>query len=64
MVKVPMTSSWGNKYVLIIYVYYASTITVEPLKIRSGSYILEAYTKQIEHLTKRGYIPRVHFLDS
>ena len=43
--KPPITSSPGNKYILIMYVYDANAILKEPLKSRSGSHILETYTK-------------------
>ena len=45
--KLPMASSWGNKYVLNMYVYGANTIIPEPLKSRSDSQRLESYTKQV-----------------
>ena len=63
-VKFSMTSSQGNKYVLIMYVYYDKNILEEPLKGRSGSHILEVYTNQVKHLTNRVHIPRVHWLDN
>ena len=62
--KFPIISSRGNKYILIIYVYDATVILASPLKIRSGSHILEAYTKQVEHLVNIVYIPRVHWLEN
>ena len=62
--KFPMTSTLGNKYVLLMYVFDANAILVEPFKRRSGSHILEAYTKKVGHLTNRGYIPRLHCLDN
>ena len=62
--KFPITSSWGNKYVLIMYVYDANTILTSPLKSNSNSHILEAYTKKVEHITNRGYRTRVHWLDN
>ena len=58
--KSPMPSSLGNNHVLIMYVYDANAVLAEPLNSRSGSHILEAYTKQLEHLKNRGYKPRVH----
>ena len=42
MGKFPMTSSQGNKYVLIMFVYDANGFLVEPLDSRSGSHIMEA----------------------
>ena len=62
--KFPMTSTLGNKYVLLMYVFDANAILVEPFKRRSGSHLLEAYTKKVGHLTNRGYIPRLHCLDN
>ena len=59
-----MTSIQGNNYTLLIYVYGANVVISEPLKNRSVSHILEAYTKQVEHLTNMGYRPRVHWLDN
>ena len=62
--KLPMTSSWGNKYVLIMYVYDSNEIIEASLYIRSVSHILEAYTKQVEYLTNKGYRRRVHWMDN
>ena len=52
--KSPITSSKGNKYILIMYVYDDNKILASPLKSRSVRHLLEAYTKQVEHLTTRG----------
>ena len=62
--KSPITSSRGNKYILITYIYDDNAILSSPLNIISGSHIVEAYTKQVEHLTHRWYRPRVHWLDN
>ena len=59
-----MTSRQGKKYILIIYVYDANAIIAAPLNSRPGSHILESYTKQVEQLINRGYIPQVHWLDN
>ena len=45
-----------------MYLYDANEILAAPLKSRSGSHKLEAYNKQVEHLTNTGYIPKVHGL--
>ena len=57
-----MTYSRCNKYVLIMNVYNANNILVEPLKGGSRSHILEAYIKQVKHLTNRGYRPRENWM--
>ena len=59
-----MTSSQGNKYVLIMYVYDSNAILEASLKSRSFSHILEAYTKQVENLTNVGYIRCVPWRDN
>ena len=59
-----MTSNWGNKYVLTMYVYDANKILEESVNSGYGSHILEKYTNQAEHLTNRGYRQRVHWLDN
>ena len=63
MGKFPITSSRVNKYILIMYVYDDNVILASPLNSRSGSHILEAYTKQVEHLTNIRYRPQVHWFD-
>ena len=62
--KFPIMFSWGNKYILIIYVYDANAILESLMRSKSSRHILEAYTKQVEHITHRGYITRVHWLDN
>ena len=58
----PITSGQGNKYVLSMYSYYANAILAETLKIMSRNHLLEAYTKQVKHLTNRGYRLQVYRL--
>ena len=38
--------SQGNKYIIIMYLYDSNEILASPLNSRSGSHIMEAYTKQ------------------
>ena len=63
-VKLRIISSRGYKYVLIMYLHDANAILAEPLKSKSGSHILESYTKKVEHLTNRVYRPGLHWLDN
>ena len=62
--KFPITSSQGNKYILIMYVYDSNAILASPCKSRSISHIMGAYNKPVGHLTNIGYIPRFHCLDN
>ena len=64
MGKRPNASIQGNTYVLIMYVYDDNTIVAEPLNSRSHSHIMEACTKKVEHLTKRGYRTRVQWINN
>ena len=45
--KFTMTSSRGNRYVIIMYVYDANATIAAPLKSISGSHIMKAYTKKV-----------------
>ena len=62
--KSPITSSRETHYIVIMYVYNANSILASPLNIRSDSHILEAYNKQVEHITTTQYIPWVYWLDN
>ena len=57
-------SSSGNKYMMVIYVYDPNAILVETLPYRSKESIVQAYQKTIQHLTRRGFNPRVQRLDN
>jgi len=62
--RFPQTSSCGNKYVMILYDHHSSAILAEPLKSRSESELLRAFTKLRQHLTARGLCPALHILDN
>ena len=62
-VRFPVTSSKGNKYILVAYNYDSNTIHAEPLKTRSGLDLITAYQKLHSLLTNRGLIPHLHILD-
>ena len=60
----PTTSSRGTKYVMIFYDYDSSAILAEPLKSRSASELLRAFSKLHKHLTDRGLHPALQILDN
>jgi len=60
----PVTSTWGNKYILVAYNYDSSTILAEPLKTRIGPALLAAYIKIRSLLEQRGLKPKIHYLDN
>ena len=62
--RFPVTSSKGNKYILVAYHYESNTIHEEPLKTRSGLDLTTAYQKLHRLLTKRGLKPHLHILDN
>ena len=47
---------------MIIYAYDPNAILIQPLPDRSKESIVQAYQKLIQHLTKRGFKPRLQRL--
>ena len=62
--RFPVTSSKGNKYILVTYHFESNTIHAEPLKTRSGLDLTAAYQKLHRLLTNRGLRPHLHILDN
>ena len=62
--RFPVTSSRGNKYIMIAYDYDSNTINAEALKPRTGESLKNAYMKIQALLTSRGLKPKLHFLDN
>ena len=60
----PVTSSKGNKYILVAYHFESNTIHAEPLKTRSGLDLKTAYQKIHSLLTNRALKPGLHILDN
>jgi hypothetical protein len=56
------TSSRGTKYVMIFYDYGSSAILAEPLKSRSASELLRAFSTLHQHLTDRGLRPSLQIV--
>ena len=50
----PVISNRGIKYICVLYDYDSSAILSEPIKLRSATYILSAYTKLHDILKSRG----------
>ena len=49
---------------MVIYAYDPNAILVEPLPDRSKESIVQAYQKIIQHLTRRGFKPRLQRIDN
>ena len=62
--RLPVTSSKGNKYILVAYHYDSNTIHAEPLRTRSGLDLTKSYQKLHSLLTNRGLRPHLHILDN
>jgi hypothetical protein len=62
--RFPITSSRGNKYVMICYDYDCDNIIAEPLKSRTELELLRAYTKINNKLSVGGLKPKLQRLDN
>ena len=49
---------------MVMYDYDSNAILAKPLKNRTGTEILLAYTKLTSELTTKGFKPKVHWLDN
>ena len=62
--RFPVMSNRGNSYVALFYVFDPNYIKSVPIRNRSKSELLRAYTKVYAWLTARGYRPLLHKLDN
>ena len=62
--RFPVTSSKGNKYILIACHFESNTIHVEPLKTISGLDLTAAYQKLHSMFSNSGLRPHLHILDN
>ena len=60
----PLTSSKGNRYVIVVYDHNSKVILAEPLKSRSVEYLLAATAKMHIFLRERGVHPKIHIMDN
>ena len=62
--RFPKRSSRGYQYIFIFYDYDSNAILAEPIKSRSSSELIAAWTKCHNTLTSRGIKPKLHVLDN
>ena len=62
--RIPVTSSKGNKYVMIVYSYDSNIILGGEMKSRTGDEILRAFMKMHTELKEKGLKPKMHRLDN
>jgi hypothetical protein len=60
----PVTSSQGNAYIALFYVYDANAICSVPINNRSKEELLGAVTEVYAWLTAQGYRPLLHKMDN
>jgi hypothetical protein len=60
----PITSSQGNKYILVLYGYHSNAILAQPMKNCSDNEHLRAYNKLHQFLVDRGFKPLLQKLDN
>jgi hypothetical protein len=61
--RFPMTSSKGNKYILVLYEYDGNAILAEPMKTKSDVEAVKAYTVLYIQLTDAGLKPNFQIMD-
>lgn len=59
-----VTSSQGNKYILVVFDGDSNYIFAEPIPSRTAAQILKAYTKIQDLLISRGITPHIHICDN
>jgi hypothetical protein len=62
--RFPVTSSRGNKYIMVVYDYDSAAILAEPIKNRTEGELLRAYSRMHQYLTDRGLKPQLQKLDN
>ena len=60
----PVTSSKGDKYLMVVYVYDANAIIARPLKNRSEQELIRVYSDMHTYLTECGMRPLLQKLDN
>ena len=60
----PITSSRGNKYIMIMCKIDGNAVLVEPMKNKTEDEMVETYQKMIDRLKTGGISPKNHILDN
>ena len=62
--RFPILSNKGNQYIMLMYDYDSNDILVHPMKNRTATEIINAFTFLYERLCRAGLKPRFHKLDN
>ena len=60
----PITSSKGNKYIIILCVIDGNVVLTDPMKNKSEVSMDETYQKLIKRLNDAGIFPKKHILNN
>jgi hypothetical protein len=59
-----IVSSWGHKFILIVYDIYSNNILAQPMKNRSDTEAIRAYSIIYDELTAKGLKPLFKTMDN
>jgi hypothetical protein len=62
--RLPVVSSKGNKYIMILYDYDSNAILAQPIKDRTTPELLRAFQVMEQELVDRGLKPKLMKLDN
>jgi hypothetical protein len=62
--RLPVVSSKGNKYIMVLYDYDSSAILANPIKDRTAPELLKAFHFMEQELVARGLTPKLMKLDN
>ena len=62
--RLPILSSRGNEYIIVIYDYDSNAILAEAIPNRQKATIRNATLKMLEKLKTGGFVPKLHILDN
>jgi hypothetical protein len=63
-VRLPVVSSKGKKFVMILYYYDINAILAQPIKKRTAPELLKAFQGMEQELVARGLKPKLMRLDN
>ena len=60
----PIRSYRGYNYLMMYYAYDINAIKADPIRNRKEGEITTVYTKRMDYLKKKGFKPKIHWLDN
>ena len=62
--RFPICSSKGSKYVMVVYIHDPNVILAIPIKDRTQTSLVSAYTNLYEKIQNKGFVPQLHICDN